>query len=220
MDAKGNQADQESAGAVPLSPEFLAGGTEAGLEKMRTRLLDLTNRNRLLNFRHSAARSLRVVGADLDETFRRLMDGGKLVFLPVPEPDITHELMPDATQAREEAQAKVSPGDYAKSLGWDTSYDLEGQSDDVEIPDVPAMQKLNLQAFDKGFEYGKQLLVQLAENGDSDSAVATLEGAQGLLCAPGSPLAGEPPLCSVLQVRDRSWTQFHAVPWAQSPAVV
>jgi 2-oxoglutarate ferredoxin oxidoreductase subunit gamma len=41
----------------------------------------------------------------------------------------------------------------------------------------PAMQKLNLQAFDKGFEYGKQLMVQLAENGDSDSAVATLEGA-------------------------------------------
>jgi 2-oxoglutarate ferredoxin oxidoreductase subunit gamma len=41
----------------------------------------------------------------------------------------------------------------------------------------PAMRKLNLQAFDKGFEYGKQLMVQLAENGDSDSAVATLEGA-------------------------------------------
>jgi 2-oxoglutarate ferredoxin oxidoreductase subunit gamma len=41
----------------------------------------------------------------------------------------------------------------------------------------PAMRNLNLQAFDKGFEYGKQLMVQLAENGDSDSAVATLEGA-------------------------------------------
>jgi len=41
----------------------------------------------------------------------------------------------------------------------------------------PAMQKLNLQAFDKGYEYGKQLMVQLETNGDSDAAVATLEGA-------------------------------------------
>jgi 2-oxoglutarate ferredoxin oxidoreductase subunit gamma len=36
----------------------------------------------------------------------------------------------------------------------------------------PAMQKLNLQAFDKGFEYGSQLLVRLSENGDADPAVA------------------------------------------------
>ncbi len=36
----------------------------------------------------------------------------------------------------------------------------------------PAMQKLNLQAFDKGFEYGSELLVRLSENGEADSAVA------------------------------------------------
>ena len=35
---------------------------------------------------------------------------------------------------------------------------------------VPAaMQKLNLQAFDKGFEYGSELLVRLSENGESDA---------------------------------------------------
>jgi 2-oxoglutarate ferredoxin oxidoreductase subunit gamma len=38
----------------------------------------------------------------------------------------------------------------------------------------PAMQKLNLQAFDKGFEYGSDLMVRLAEH-DSDSMVSTLE---------------------------------------------
>jgi 2-oxoglutarate ferredoxin oxidoreductase subunit gamma len=32
----------------------------------------------------------------------------------------------------------------------------------------PAMQKLNLEAFDKGFEYGSQLLVRLSENGDQE----------------------------------------------------
>jgi len=38
----------------------------------------------------------------------------------------------------------------------------------------PAMQKLNLQAFDKGFAYGSELMVKLAEQ-DSDSMVSTLE---------------------------------------------
>ena len=33
----------------------------------------------------------------------------------------------------------------------------------------PAMQKLNLQAFDKGYEYGSQLMLRLAENGDTDA---------------------------------------------------
>ena len=36
----------------------------------------------------------------------------------------------------------------------------------------PALQKLNLQAFDKGFEYGSQLMTRLAENGDSEHAMA------------------------------------------------
>ena len=36
----------------------------------------------------------------------------------------------------------------------------------------PAFQKLNLQAFDKGFEYGTQLITRLAENGDPEAALS------------------------------------------------
>ena len=36
----------------------------------------------------------------------------------------------------------------------------------------PAMQKLNLQAFDKGFEYGSELIEKLAENGYVEEAVS------------------------------------------------
>lgn len=36
----------------------------------------------------------------------------------------------------------------------------------------PAMQKLNLQAFDKGFDYGSQLMVKLAENGDAEGVLS------------------------------------------------
>ncbi len=36
----------------------------------------------------------------------------------------------------------------------------------------PATQTLNLKAFDKGYEYGSQLIVKLAENGDHEAALA------------------------------------------------
>ena len=36
----------------------------------------------------------------------------------------------------------------------------------------PAMQKLNLQAFDKGFDYGSELIEKLAENGYVEEAVS------------------------------------------------
>jgi 2-oxoglutarate ferredoxin oxidoreductase subunit gamma len=40
----------------------------------------------------------------------------------------------------------------------------------------PAMQKLNLDAFNKGFEYGNTLIHTIGENGNGVDAVAALEG--------------------------------------------
>ena len=39
----------------------------------------------------------------------------------------------------------------------------------------PAMQKLNLQAFDKGFEYGSDLVLRMAENGDTEPMLLETE---------------------------------------------
>ncbi len=111
MDADSTEGKPKPDGSAKLSPEFFSGNTRLGLEKIRTRLLDLTNRNRLLNFRHSAASSLRIVDVDLDGVFRRLLDGERLPFLYVPEP--SEPPIPSAT-------------DHAANLGWNTSYDLEG----------------------------------------------------------------------------------------------
>ena len=36
----------------------------------------------------------------------------------------------------------------------------------------PASQELNLRAFDKGFDYGSQLLLKLSENGDTEEAMS------------------------------------------------
>jgi very-short-patch-repair endonuclease len=100
-----------------ISADFLTGSTETGLDRIRTRLLDLTNRNKLLNFRHSKASSLRIVDVALDPVFGRLRDNEKLSFLPVPEPDIeSGEELPPAE-------------DYAAELDWNTSFDLHSADD-------------------------------------------------------------------------------------------
>ncbi|MBS1877540.1 MAG: DUF4011 domain-containing protein [Acidobacteria bacterium] len=109
-----------------ISSDFLTGNTEIGLDRIRTRLLDLTNRNRLLNFRFSASSSLRVVGVSIDSAFKRLWDNGKLAFLPVPDPD------PPASEKDRPAK------DYAEELGWSTSFDLDDAEED-EVRSLPVL---------------------------------------------------------------------------------
>jgi len=123
-----NTASQEAPEptAPVISADFLTGSTEIGLDRIRTRLLDLTNRNKLLNFRHSNASSLRVVNVPVDPVFARLRDGGKLAFLPVPEPDF---------QLGETMPAR----DYADELGWDTSFDLGETSEDEAGSCLPVL---------------------------------------------------------------------------------
>ena len=53
--------------------------------------------------------------------------------------------------------------DWVPPQDWDQ---LIRQAVGDSVP--PAMQKLNLQAFDKGFEYGAELVHRLAENGDAE----------------------------------------------------
>jgi len=119
-DASNGQAGEP---ALNISADFLTGSTDTGLDRIRTRLLDLTNRNKLLNFRHSPASSLRIVSAPIDAVFQSLSDDKRLVFVPVPEPPPTNEF------DRPEAQ------DYAEQLGWNTSFDLhELECDEGAIP--------------------------------------------------------------------------------------
>ena len=85
-----------------------------GLENIRRRLLDLTNRNKLINFRHARS-SLRVVDVDLDSVYQCLLDEKRFPFVPVPEPSREH-----IAELGEKPAAK----DYAEEIGWAVSYDL------------------------------------------------------------------------------------------------
>ena len=90
------------------------------LEKLRLRLLDLTRRNRLLNFKHSPGKCIQFVEARTDSAFRRLMEGGnkKIVLLPVPEPP--HAEWETIAGCRTKPEAK----DYAKKCGINPSFEF------------------------------------------------------------------------------------------------
>src|SRR5476649_55195 len=122
----GTNRETPEQAAPNISLDFLTGSTEIGLDRIRTRLLDLTNRNKLLNYRHSSASSLRVVDVPVDSVFRRLTDNEKLAFLPVPKPDLKGG---DGLTAK----------DHADELGWNTSLDLDEAPDNDKAQSLPVV---------------------------------------------------------------------------------
>ena len=67
-------------GSVPI---------RAALHELRMLLLDLTGRNRLVNFKYSAGKSLQLVQTSIDATFQRITadQTSRVSISPVPAPD-------------------------------------------------------------------------------------------------------------------------------------
>jgi very-short-patch-repair endonuclease len=110
--------------APTVSADFFHGGIRAGLERIRLRLLDLTNRNRLLNFRHAEKSSLRVVNELPDELFYKLTNNGEMLFAPVPKQTTS-------------GVPQISAREYAGTLGISTDFELPFIERDytTEIPE-------------------------------------------------------------------------------------
>jgi hypothetical protein len=96
--------DKNQMGTVDPSKAELV---RRGLENIRRRLLDLTNRNKLINFRHTRS-SLRIVDIDLDSVYQNLLDDKKFPFVFVPEPS-KEEIV--------ELGEKPTAKDYAEKCG-------------------------------------------------------------------------------------------------------
>lgn len=98
------------------------------LDNVRLKLLDLTGRNRLLNFKHSARRSLHVIDELPDQLFANLLDGKGMQFKAIPEPSrlelVKAELITEESLFEEDASSIVSAEQWAKHLGFSTEYDL------------------------------------------------------------------------------------------------
>jgi superfamily I DNA and/or RNA helicase/very-short-patch-repair endonuclease len=110
-----------------ISPDFFQGDIAAGLDRMRRRLLDLTNRNRLLNYKETKSSTLKVVDEIPDVLYRRLIDGDEMTFRPVPRPKRSE--YPDQLELR-----NVDVRAYAERLGINTSYELPQRPENGDAP--------------------------------------------------------------------------------------
>lgn len=88
------------------------------LERLRLRLLDLTARNRLLNFKPSSTKSLQIVEAVPNAVYDRLLDGKSCTIIPVPDPLPIEYLLRDGRRVKPEIR------EFAKQRGIDINYEL------------------------------------------------------------------------------------------------
>ena len=100
------------------------------LRRLRHRLLDLTARNRLLNFKVTAGKALSLVPGRLDETYRRLTGANPGVIQIVPVPDPSR----DQWVVKHDRMVKPEPKEHAVRLGLNVELEeAAGNRDDVKI---------------------------------------------------------------------------------------
>ena len=105
-------------------------GTSQTLENMRMRLLDLTARNRLINFRHTKTGSLRVIDELPNQLAESLLTEVEMRFEAIPEPRerelIEAGYLEKDTNTGQIKRLRNDPTaeDWAKHLGFITSYEV------------------------------------------------------------------------------------------------
>lgn len=103
--------------ADALVGELFSGGLTVGeaIERLRTRLLDLSARNRLLNYRHPKGRCIQIADEpNINLVFDRLYNDARGVpfkYVPEPPPDLYEGKRPDAKL-------------YAPRIGISTSFEF------------------------------------------------------------------------------------------------
>src|SRR5215469_3348575 len=89
------------------------------LAQLRLRLLDLTGRNRLLNYRHPIGKSLQFVEGQPAALFAKLAEGKSAIAIKgLPEPARAD------WELKNERWSRPDPREWANRKGIPTSYDL------------------------------------------------------------------------------------------------
>ena len=103
---------------------------ENALENLRNRLLDLTGRNGLINFRHTKRRSLRIIDEMPNQLVETLLSEKEMRFEPVPEPTRDQLIEAGYINIDEETGQEVrilkdpSAKEWGKYLGLSTNYEV------------------------------------------------------------------------------------------------
>lgn len=117
MEHEQQTRDYQANDADALVGELFSGGISVGeaIERLRNRLLDLSARNRLLNYRYPKGRCVQIAdNPSINLVFDRLYIDGRAVpfkYVPEPSPDSYEGKRPEARH-------------YAPKLGIDVSFDF------------------------------------------------------------------------------------------------
>ena len=108
----------------------------SALEQLRLKLLDLTGRNRLINFKHTTGKSLQFVEGHPAAIYQKLVEANNkanISVLGLPEPTKTDWIERNGRLQRPE------PRDWAKTEGISTGYDISGAGEDSDESNVRAL---------------------------------------------------------------------------------
>ena len=108
----------------------------SALEQLRLKLLDLTGRNRLINFKHTVGKSLQFVEGHPAAIYQKLVEANNkanISVLGLPEPARRDWVDRNGRLQRPE------PREWAKSAGVSTGYDISGAGEDSEELNVRAL---------------------------------------------------------------------------------
>jgi transcription elongation GreA/GreB family factor len=108
----------------------------SALEQLRLKLLDLTGRNRLINFKHTAGKSLQFVEGHPSAIYQQLVESNNkanISVLGLPEPPRRDWVDLNGRLQRPE------PREWAKSAGVSTAYEISGEGEDSEESNVRAL---------------------------------------------------------------------------------
>lgn len=117
--------------SIQTSPDIAQSNFKLdSLESIRKRLLDLTARNSLINYRHPKSGCVRVIDELPDQIYEVLQDSKRLTFIPVPEPTEAELIKAGFIKIDVQTKQKIvnypSAEQWAKHIGLNTSYDLPG----------------------------------------------------------------------------------------------
>lgn len=111
--------------------------TLTALENLRMRLLDLTARNRLINFRHTKGASLRIIDELPDQLTETLLAEKEMRFLPVSEPtkqqliEIGYIEIDKETGQEKRLKKDPTAEEWARWLGLEASYEVPTMSSNL-----------------------------------------------------------------------------------------
>lgn len=108
----------------------------SALEQLRLKLLDLTGRNRLINFKHTAGKSLQFVEGHPAAIYQKLVEANNkanISVLGLPEPSRRDWV------DRNGRLQRPDPREWAKSVGVSIGYDISGAGEESDESNVRAL---------------------------------------------------------------------------------